>query len=289
MRYLKSTTAKKEATMKKAVVIPLVLTIGLVASRVASAADERDPADNTLTLPTILNPGHPPITRSMQASGSVADVDWFRAITRAYRSYEVIVSNPTDQTWYWSLERLDSSGTSVLQSWTGWETTNHSSGGQSWFGARHLRWQTSAFASTGDGSQTVRITGSSAFTNPTFYTIQFRETTLFCPRFNNTGSQVSVLIVQASLNGSSSCDFSAHFISEAGSLLGTFTGSFSESSGGVIGATTVISTPGVTGVAGQKGAARIAHTCGLGGITAKLVALEPSTGFSFDTPCTPPP
>ncbi|OGP87479.1 MAG: hypothetical protein A2156_10700, partial [Deltaproteobacteria bacterium RBG_16_48_10] len=31
--------------------------------------------------------------------------------------------------------------------------------------------------------------------------------------------------------------------------------------------------------------AQMIHTCGYGGLAAKLVALEPSTGFSFDTPC----
>ena len=48
----------------------------------------------------------------------------------------------------------------------------------------------------------------------------------------------------------------------------------------------VINTPNVAGVANHKGGAQITHTCGYGNLKAKVVALEPATGFSFDTPCT---
>jgi hypothetical protein len=39
----------------------------------------------------------------------------------------------------------------------------------------------------------------------------------------------------------------------------------------------------VPGLAGQSGAAEIAQMGGYGALTGKAVALEPATGFTFDT------
>jgi hypothetical protein len=40
----------------------------------------------------------------------------------------------------------------------------------------------------------------------------------------------------------------------------------------------------VSGVAGSSGAVTVAHDGRYGDLAAKVVALEPATGFSFDTP-----
>jgi hypothetical protein len=45
-----------------------------------------------------------------------------------------------------------------------------------------------------------------------------------------------------------------------------------------------LNTATVAGVAGQGGTMTIAHDGGYGGLVVKAVALEPSTGFSFDSP-----
>ena len=42
----------------------------------------------------------------------------------------------------------------------------------------------------------------------------------------------------------------------------------------------------VSGVTGQSGSITIAHDGGYGALSGKAVALEPSTGFSFDSPMT---
>lgn len=52
-------------------------------------------------------------------------------------------------------------------------------------------------------------------------------------------------------------------------------------------ATFVLNTATVTGVCGQAGTITIAHDTGYGGLVGKTVALEPSTGFSFDSPMVP--
>jgi hypothetical protein len=45
-----------------------------------------------------------------------------------------------------------------------------------------------------------------------------------------------------------------------------------------------LSTPGLAPLVGQSGSITIAHDGPYGSLNIKAVALEPSTGFSFDTP-----
>jgi hypothetical protein len=40
----------------------------------------------------------------------------------------------------------------------------------------------------------------------------------------------------------------------------------------------------VAGVSGESGTLTISHDAGYGGLVGKAVALEPATGFAFDTP-----
>ena len=42
---------------------------------------------------------------------------------------------------------------------------------------------------------------------------------------------------------------------------------------------------GIAGLDGRSGSVVLAHTCGLGGLKGTIAALEPATGFSFNTPC----
>ena len=51
-------------------------------------------------------------------------------------------------------------------------------------------------------------------------------------------------------------------------------------------ATHVLNIATVAGVAGQSGTITVAHDGGYGALAGKAVALEPSTGFSFDSPMT---
>jgi hypothetical protein len=119
------------------------------------------------------------------------------------------------------------------------------------------------------------------------YTLQLRETTLYCPRYNNTGGQATVLIVQRVgvqerdelVPG---CIWTADFYDQAYAPYGhTLNGSYSGSLGpnGMF----VVATAGV--VPGTSGSIQIAHTCGYGRVQAKAVSVEPSTGFTFDTTC----
>lgn len=225
-----------------------------------------DANQNTIN---VLWPGAAPQWHDLANNAGSADQDWSRITVEENRSYEVGIFNATTIFSEETLERFSSDGSTLLQSGQFFERTT-------W--RKVLRW-----IHTGPGvTQAIKVTGTPTRTASTLYEIAFRETTLYCPRFNNSGGQVSVLIVQRAANeGANACSATAFFYNEAQTVVGTQ--ALFPAGDKWVG---VVSLPGVAGLAGQKGAAQIAHTCGMGGIKAKLVALEPATGFSFDTPCT---
>jgi hypothetical protein len=206
-----------------------------------------------------------------QAGGTVIDQDWFIVHPRARRSYEVQFLNVTGDTDIWTgkPQRFASDGITLLQTGTNLDAGD-------WIVT--MRWIQGASGAT----NYIQVVGE----NPTAssaaqYSIQLRETTMYCARYNNTGTQTSVLIIQRTdPDNGTTCNFEARFNNEAGTEVGAATGALASGN-----SMSVISTAGVAGVGATKGSAYIAHSCGYGGIAAKLVALEPSTGFSFDTPC----
>ena len=108
------------------------------------------------------------------------------------------------------------------------------------------------------------------------YRIVARETTGSIQRFNNTGSQTTVVILQnltdQVLKGA------VHFWHATG--VGLATHGFSLAAR----ATLVLGTASVSGLAGESGTMTVEHDGRYGDLAGKAVALEPSTGFSFDSP-----
>ena len=51
----------------------------------------------------------------------------------------------------------------------------------------------------------------------------------------------------------------------------------------------VLNTAAIPGAAGVSGSITIAHDGGYGALAGKALALEPATGFSFDSPMLPRP
>jgi uncharacterized repeat protein (TIGR01451 family) len=202
--------------------------------------------------------------------GPLADEDRFRMRQQPYSSYEVIVDETSGDIGAGNgpaLERLDVSGTSVLQ------TSEPAGSGPS----RSLRWENSTSSVVDD--QTIRVRSASCTTDcgaDDAYRIRAYETTYSVPRFNNSGSQVTVLLLQnpgvATVNGH------AYFWSPGGSLLATH--SFVLSAKQLL----VLNVATVAGLAGQGGTITLSHDGSYGALSAKTVALEPSTGFSFDSP-----
>jgi hypothetical protein len=208
--------------------------------------------------------------------GPVADVDFYTAFTYGYASYEVIVDGMTGDVVPpvgISLDRVDGTG-AVLNS------SLPILGG----GARSLRWDNPTAAPVSDSY--IRVRGALCGTDCSSedqYTIRFYDTTYSIPRFNNAGSQVTVLILQ----NTSPQDFingNAYFWSSSGTLLATIP--ISLLNHGVM----VANTAAVAGLQGVGGSITITTRDGrYGQLVGKTVALEPSTGFSFDSPMLPKP
>jgi hypothetical protein len=144
--------------------------------------------------------------------------------------------------------------------------------------AASLRW-----TADDDGVQLLRMTGGAGASGlPTDqYTLEVTDTTLFAPRFNNSGTQMTILILQNTttvpVNGSAS------FVDPSGVVLGGV--GFNIVGAGVM----VLNTASFPGGAGASGSILIAQDGGYAALTGKAVALEPATGFTFDTAVTPVP
>jgi hypothetical protein len=140
-----------------------------------------------------------------------------------------------------------------------------------------LRWVNTSAATV---SEHVRVSGAlcGTFCGPhDVYTIRVRETTVNLARFNNSGGQITVLLTQNVTERPINAYF--YYWSANGTLLqtGTLVNFPSKN-------LNVFPLTGWATLVGQSGHITVAHDGGYGGLVIKAVALEPSTGFSFDTP-----
>jgi len=125
----------------------------------------------------------------------------------------------------------------------------------------------------------IRVTGANSLCTTTCttsdqYTIKFFETTGYISRFNNAGTQTTVLLLQNA--GSYTITGTVYYFNTAGTLQG--------SSDFTLGARALSVTPTASTVPGVSGSVVVTHDGRFGDLQGKSVALEPSTGFSFDTP-----
>jgi len=201
------------------------------------------------------------------------DEDVFRIAQKPYSSYEVVVDATSGDIGAGSglfLVRLAPDGTTVLQ------TSVPVGAGFS----RSLRFRnTTAIENEGETIR-VRSTGCTTDCGPDdAYRIRAYETTYSVPRFNNAGTQVTVLVLQNPTNDP--IMGTAYFRNVSGTLVGSQAFSLSPK------ATLVLNTATVPGASGVSGAVTVAHDGRYGDLSGKTVALEPATGFSFDSPLVP--
>lgn len=125
----------------------------------------------------------------------------------------------------------------------------------------------------------IRVAGFAGLAADSIYDFQLRETTYSIPRWNNSGTQVTIFLIantkSVPVNGI------IFFYNADGTLLTQQ--SLTVPANGL----RAVDTSSVAGLAGQSGSAQIAHEGGYGALTGKAVSLEPSTGFTFDTAMTP--
>jgi hypothetical protein len=105
------------------------------------------------------------------------------------------------------------------------------------------------------------------------YTFRLYETTLSIPRFNNVGSQVTVLLLQNT--SASSVTANVHFWNPSGGLIITSTSAIPAR--GLLSLNTAATTGALSG------SITISNNGRFGDLSGKAVALEPATGFSFDS------
>jgi plastocyanin len=196
--------------------------------------------------------------------------DRYRIGQKPFSSYEVVVDalagNPLLQ-----LDRVNATGTTVIQ---GGEAISSSIDM-----SQSLRWQNST--SNGEDTERVRVGSSTcgtACSSNDVYRIRTYETTLAVPRFNQSGTQVSVVILQNPTNYPISG--SIFFWNVSGGMLNGDGTPFNLAPKAAL----VTNAATISGVPGNSGTVTVTHTGRYGDLAGKVVALEPATGFSFDTP-----
>jgi hypothetical protein len=234
------------------------------------------PDDNSVTNNTLGHGGTQ--THDLDQVGTATnDVDWVTVPTLARHSYEVRLSD-TGAQFDWGVcpdcaqfERVNSTGTILTEDVGVVEVAPNESYDRS------VRW----IATANTVREFVRITGHQDVTETasSVYTLRFWDTTYSIPRWNSSGTQTTVLMVTNLTQAPATVN--VYFYSGSGTVLATATYILQPN------ALNVLNTAGISALAGQSGHIHIAHTAGYGGLSGKAVALEPSTGFTFDTNMTP--
>ncbi len=209
----------------------------------------------------------------LAAAAGVADRDLFRLRQQPYASYEVVVdaaSGDVGDGQGPALDRVGSDGSTVLQS------AQAAGSGP----ARSLRWLNTT--GTMVDAELVRVQSASCTTAcgpDDEYRLRAYETTYSVPRFNNAGSQITVVVLQNPTG--QPVEARVAFWSPAGALLlehaVTLPAHGSAS----------VNTASLAGLSGQGGSVTVAHDAPYGALAGKTVALEPATGFAFDSPMVP--
>jgi hypothetical protein len=242
---------------------------------IAPAGDD-DP-DTNVTLVAGLEQHH-----DLDQAGGPEDQDWMALPTVRDRSYEARVSasnigwalDPNDCLDCATLARVDAAG-NVLTGDIG--VVDEGTSLESY--ARSVRW----IQGPRTAYEFLRVQGGTFFTENanSIYSVRFWDTTYAIPRWNNSNGQSTVFLINSLI--SSSASVRVDFYSAAGALLATQ--SFTLNAHGL----NVLSTSTLPALAGLSGHAYVVHTAGYGGLAGKAVALEPATGFTFDTPMVPIP
>jgi Zn-dependent metalloprotease len=209
--------------------------------------------------------------RTRRALNNASNSNLYWVQTQAASSYEVVVDEASGDLGVGNgpdLHRLSADGATVLGTGEAVGTGT----------ARSLRWATS----TSGALNLVRVQSASCNTGcgaDDTYRLRAYETTYAIPRFNNTGSQITVLLLQNPTD--SVVNVTAYFYDGAGTALTSQAVAIDPKS------LAVINTSGIGPVNNQSGSIVVTHDAPYASLAGKAVALEPSTGFSFDSPMLP--
>jgi hypothetical protein len=209
------------------------------------------------------------VEERLAAWGSVPDHDWYRIVQAPGSSYEVVldggsadIAEPAPD-----LRRTGADGSVTLQ-----QSVPVGLGA-----ARSLRWRNTSTGTVSDERVSVASTGCQVDCGADDrYRLRAYETTLSAPRFNNTASQVSVVVLQNA--GGEAVAGVIEFSDAQG--VSIHREHFGLAPHGVL----ALGTTAVPELAGASGSLTVSHDAPYGVLTGKVVMVEPATGFAFDTP-----
>jgi len=211
------------------------------------------------------------LLQDLDALGGPANEDVYGISQKPFSSYEAVVDSTSGDIGPTLLLRLiDSDGTTVLK--------NSDPVGVGF--TRSLRWINGTAAEV--NNQTVRVQSGQCTTDcgpDDVYFIRGYETTYSIPRFNNFGTQSTVLLLQNPTNYT--INGVIYFWDTAGIQVANSPFTLGPKQVQVLITSTV---PGANGIGGSV---TITNDGRYGDLSAKTVALEPATGFSFDSPALP--
>jgi uncharacterized repeat protein (TIGR01451 family) len=261
-------------------VTPLPTTTGTISSSATVLGDDTDPvAGNNVDIETTTVAARARaelahgsrVTADLASVGGAPDADFYRIRQSPHASYEIVldavsgdIATPGGAT----ISRLAADGVTEI-------------GGGLAIGtgpARSLRWMNSTSSTIDDQYVRVRSSSCSFSCGPDDqYRLRMWETTGFIPRFNNNGVQNTVVFLQNS--GTIPATGRIDFWDTSGALRFEL-GFFIQEKGQL---TTGTNFPELDGVSGSI---TVVSDAPYGTLVGKAVALEPSTGFSFDAPMT---
>jgi hypothetical protein len=211
------------------------------------------------------------LLQDLDAAGGPANEDVYGISQKPYSSYEAVVDSTSGDIGPTLLLRLiDSDGTTVVK--------NSDATGVGF--TRSLRWINATASEV--NTQTVRVQSGQCTTDcgpDDVYFIRGYETTYSIPRFNNFGTQTTILLMQNPTNYQ--INGTIYFWDIQGNQVAAQSFSLGPKQ------LSVLITANIPGANGIGGTVTIANDGHYGDLAAKTVALEPATGFSFDSPALP--
>ena len=195
-----------------------------------------------------------------------AGVDTYRIAQAPRASYEVVVDGIAGDAGPVVLERLAADNATVLDVGAPVGTGTGVS----------LRFSNGAAASVVNQHLRLRGACGPACDAGDVYRVRAYETTLRSPRFSNVGGQVTLLVLQNP--AAAAFEGVAYFWAADGTLL------LSHPLALAARQTLVVNASSLSALVGRSGSVTVAHTAPFGVLAGKTVALEPATGFGFDTP-----
>jgi hypothetical protein len=198
-----------------------------------------------------------------------SDQDWYLIGQEPLSSYEVVVDATTGDIGYTStlLQRVGASGGTVQLAFAITDAIGH---------GYSLRWANTSTSGVADERVLVSTSAcGSTCSGDDQYHIRMRDTTIGVPRFNVTGTQSTIVLTQ----NASDRPISAHFAfwGATGALVHQLSVSIGARALHVLNLATIPS------LVGKSGHLTIANDGRYGSLNVKAVALEPATGFTFDT------